>query len=126
MSEPLFHKEDEIDLRQVAKSLKERSRFIFGFTGIVTLAVIVYVLSQANQVVQYKIETSFLKPSDKVVLQLNKFQLLNETKDSIYTRFLNLVGSKSFQKSVFLDGVMSINSMKQMNQLMMLKRLPQD
>ena len=29
--------EDEIDLRQIFKSLKERSRFIFGFNGVVTL-----------------------------------------------------------------------------------------
>ena len=96
--------DDEIDLRQLAKSLKERSRFIFGFTGVITLAAIVYVLAQPNQVVQYKVETSFLKPTDTTVLNLNKFQLLSETKDSIYTRFLNLVSSKSFQKSVFLDG----------------------
>ena len=39
------YNEDEIDLRQIFKSLKERSRFIFGFTGVVTLIVIVYVLS---------------------------------------------------------------------------------
>ena len=96
--------DDEIDLRQLAKSLKERSRFIFGFTGVITLAAIVYVLAQAYSAVQYKVETSFLKPTDTTVLNLNKFQLLSETKDSIYTRFLNLVRSKSFQKSVFLDG----------------------
>ena len=104
MSEFHYQKEDEIDPRQLAKSLRERSRFIFGFTGIVTLVAITYLLYQSTLPLQYKIETSFLKPSDRVVLQLNKFQLLNETKDSIYTRFLNLVGSKSFQKSAFLDG----------------------
>ncbi|MBC8512993.1 MAG: hypothetical protein H8D28_01320 [Candidatus Thioglobus sp.] len=96
--------DDEIDLRQLAKSLKERSRFIFGFTGIITLLAIVYLIYQSTLPLQYKVETSFLKPSDTAVLNLNKFQLLSETKDSIYTRFLNLVGSKSFQKSVFLDG----------------------
>ena len=96
----------EIDLRQLAKSLKERSRFIFGFTGVITLAVIVYVLATQPPTLptQYKIETSFLKPTDTTVLNLNKYQLLSETKDSIYTRFLTLVSSKSFQKSVFLDG----------------------
>ena len=85
--------DDEIDLRQLAKSLKERSRFIFGFTGIITLAAIVYVLATQppTPITQYKIETSFLKPTDTTVLNLNKFQLLSETKDSIYTRFLNLV-----------------------------------
>ena len=99
---------DEIDLRQIAKSLKERSRFIFGFTGVITLLAIAYVLatqmSTPTPPTQYKVETSFLKPSDSAVLNLNKFHLLSETTDSIYTRFLNLVGSKSFQKSVFLDG----------------------
>ena len=99
---------DEINLRQLAKSLKERSRFIFGFTGIITLLAIAYVLVTQTltppPTAQYKVEISFLKPSDSTVLNLNKFQLLRETKDSIYTKFLNLVGSKSFQKSVFLDG----------------------
>ena len=104
MSESHFHKEDEIDLRQIAKSLKERSRFIFGFNVIVILLAIAYILYQSSFTPQYKIETSFLKPSDTVSLKLNKFQLLEETKDSIYFRFLNLVGSKSFQKSVFFDG----------------------
>ena len=95
---------DEIDLRQIAKSLKERSRFIFGFTGIVTLIAIAYIIYQGTLPLQYKLEASFLKPSDSSVLNLNKFQLLSETKDSIYTRFLNLVGSQSFQKSIFLEG----------------------
>ena len=116
MSESHYQKEDEIDLRQLAKSLRERSRFIFGFTGIVTLVAITYLLYQSTLPLQYKIETSFLKPSDRVVLQLNKFQLLNETKDSIYTRFLNLVGSKSFQKSIFLDGDYA-NKLNETNEL---------
>ena len=75
MSESHFGKEDEIDLRQLAKSLKERSRFIFGFTGIVTLLAIAYILYQSTLPLQYKVETSFLKPSDSAVLNLNKFQL---------------------------------------------------
>jgi LPS O-antigen subunit length determinant protein (WzzB/FepE family) len=116
MSESHYQKEDEIDLRQLAKSLRERSRFIFGFTGIVTLVAITYLLYQSTLPLQYKIETSFLKPSDRVVLQLNKFQLLSETKDSIYTRFLNLVGSKSFQKSIFLDGDYA-NKLNETNEL---------
>jgi LPS O-antigen subunit length determinant protein (WzzB/FepE family) len=104
MSETHFHNQDEIDLRQIAKSLKKRSRFIFGFTGIVTLVAIAYILYRSTLPLHYKVETSFLKPSDTVVIQLDKFQLLSETNESIYTRFLNLIGSKSFLKSVFLDG----------------------
>ena len=104
MNESHFHKEDEIDMRHLAKSLKERSRFIFVFTGIVTLVAIAYFLYRSTLPLQYKVETSFIKPSEKTILQLNKFQLLTEKKDSIYTRFLNLVGSKLHQKRVFLDG----------------------
>ena len=40
---------DEIDLRQIAKSLKERSRFIFGCTGVITLLAIAYVLATQCQ-----------------------------------------------------------------------------
>ena len=104
MNESHYYEESEIDLRQLAKSLKERSRFIFGLTGIITLIAIAYIMYQGTLPLQYKVETSFLKPADTTVLNLNKFHLLSETKDSIYTRFLNLVSSKSFQKSVFLDG----------------------
>ncbi len=95
---------DEINLVQLARSLKGRFRFIFGLTSIVSLIAIAYVLVQANQVVQYRIETSLIKPSETSILKLNKSLLLSETKNSIYTRFLNLVGSKSFQKSVLLEG----------------------
>jgi chain length determinant protein (polysaccharide antigen chain regulator) len=104
MNESHYYEESEIDLRHLAKSLKERTRFIFGLTGLITLIAIAYVLYQGTFPLQYKVEISFLKPTDTTVLNLNKFQLLSETKDSIYTRFLNLVSSKSFQKSVLLDG----------------------
>ena len=104
MNESHYYKESEIDPRHLAKLLKEQSRFIFSFTGIITLIAIAYVLVQVTLPVQYRVETSFLKPSESTVLKLNKFQLLSETKDSVYTRFLSLVNSNSFQKSVFLDG----------------------
>ena len=56
--------DDEIDLRQLFKSLKERSRFIFRFTGVVTLLAIGYVLSLTAPPPQYKVETSFFKPTE--------------------------------------------------------------
>ena len=115
MSESHYQKEDEIDLKQLAKLLKERIRFIFGFTGIVVLIATAYIVYQSTLPLQYKVETSFLKPIDTVALKLNKYQLLNETKDSIYFRFLNLVGSKSFQKSVFLNGDY-VNKLNEMNE----------
>ena len=71
--------DDEIDLRQLFKSLKERSRFIFGFTGVVTLLAIGYVLSLTAPPTQYKVETSFFKPSEMSIIKLNQYSLLNET-----------------------------------------------
>lgn len=74
---------NEIDLKQIVKSLKEKSRFIFGFTGVVTLVAIAYILYPSSLPLQYKVETSFLQPRDTVTLKLNKFKLFNETKDSL-------------------------------------------
>ena len=69
--------DDEIDLRQLFKSLKERSRFIFTFTGVVTLLAIGFVLFLTAPPTQYKVETSFLKPSQSSVIKLNQFSLLS-------------------------------------------------
>jgi uncharacterized protein involved in exopolysaccharide biosynthesis len=87
--------DDEIDLRQLFKSLKERSRFIFTFTGVVTLLTIGYVLSLTAPPTQYKVETSFLKPSQSSVIKLNQYSLLNESANSASTESVfKTVGSK--------------------------------
>jgi len=103
--------DDEIDLRQLFKSLKERSRFIFTFTGVVTLIAIGYVLSLTAPPTQYNVETSFLKPSQSSVIKLNKFSLLSSntantanTAASVFSKFLTNLNSRVLQKEVFIDG----------------------
>ena len=101
--------DDEIDLRQLFKSLKERSRFIFGFTGIVTLIAIVYLLSFSPPT-QYKVEASFLKPSESSVIRLNQYSLLNESSiqltqlHTVFNKFLTTLNSSVLQRDVFIDG----------------------
>jgi len=109
---------EEIDLIQLFKSLKERSRFIFGFTGVVTLLAIGYVLFFSPPS-QYKVETSFLKPSGSSVIKLNQYSLLKEksktantantankdnTAESVFNEFLTTLNSKVLQREVFIDG----------------------
>jgi len=105
--------DDEIDLRQLFKSLKERSRFIVRFTGIVTLIAIVYVLSLTDKPTQYKVETSFLKPNVSSILNLNQNTFLKETAStantantaiSVFNEFLTTLNSKVLQREVFIDG----------------------
>ena len=96
--------ENEIDLRQLFKSLKERSRFIVGFTGIVTLIAIGYVLSLTAPPAQYNVETAFLKPTESSVIKLNQSYVLEETANSIFTKLLTTLNSKLLQKEVFIDG----------------------
>ena len=104
--------DDEIDLRQLFKSLKEHSRFIFGFTGVVTLLAIGYVLFFSPPS-QYKVETSFFKPTKSSVTKLNQYSLLDETTntantantaESIFNEFLTTLNSKVLQREVFIDG----------------------
>ena len=96
--------EDEIDLRQIFKSLKERSRFIFGFTGVVTLIAIGYVLSLTAPPTQYKVETAFLKPSESSVIKLNQYNSLIETATSVFAKLLTNLNSPVLQGKVFIDG----------------------
>ena len=93
---------DEIDLRKLAKSLKERRWFIFGFTGIVTLLAIVYVLLLLPPSISYTATTSFLSPSQSSVMSLNRFPLTNETSESIFTIYLKkTIVNKFTKKNIF-------------------------
>ena len=94
---------DEIDLRKLAKSLKERRWFIFGFTGFVTLLAIVYVLLLTPPSISYIATTSFVSPSQSSVLTLNKFPLTSETSESIYTSYLKKLSSISLRRKVFYE-----------------------
>ncbi len=90
-----YYQEDEIDLKQLFRSLAERKWFIFGFTGFVTVLGIAYALSIPPT---YKANISFLSPNQSSVLQLNKIKLTSET---IYRKFLNKTMSSQFQRKIF-------------------------
>jgi len=97
-SEQNYYQEDEIDLKQLFKSLADRKWFIFGFTGFITVLAIAYALSISPT---YKANVSFLSPNQSSVLQLNKIKLTSETSETIYRKFLNKTMSSQFQRKVF-------------------------
>ena len=101
--ETYYDQADEIDLRKLAKSLKERRWFIFGFTGFVTLLAIVYVLLLPPPSISYIATTSFTKPS-KSSFSLNNDKIPSVTRESIYSSFLDNIIIESLQKKVFTEG----------------------
>ncbi len=96
-----YYQEDEIDLKQLFRSLADRKWFIFGFTGLITVLAVAYALSIPPT---YKANISFLSPNQSSVLQLNKIKLTSETSETsetIYRKFLNKVMSSQFQRKIF-------------------------
>jgi len=98
LTEQNYYQEDEIDLKQLFRSLADRKRFIFGFTGLITVLAVAYALSIPPT---YKASISFLSPSESSVIQLNKIKLTSETSETIYRSFLNKVMSSQFQRKIF-------------------------
>ena len=92
---------DEIDLGKLVKSLKKYRWGIFGFTGIVTLLAIIYVLRLPPS--PYLVTTSFLSPSQSSVMSLNRFPLTNETSESIFTSYLKKLSSINLQRKIFFE-----------------------
>ena len=100
---PHYYQEDEIDLKQLFRSLTQRKWFIFGFTGFVTALAVTYALSIPPT---YQASISFVSPSQSSILQLNKVKLTSETSETsetVYRKFLNTMISSNFQKKVFED-----------------------
>jgi len=98
-TEQNHYQEDEIDLKQLFRSLADRKWLIFGFTGFVTVLAIAYSLSIPPT---YGSSISFLSPSKSSVIQINKTHLTSETSEIIYRRFLNNVLSGKSQRDVFI------------------------
>ena len=92
---------DEIDLRKLIKPLKKYRWGIFGFTGIVTLLAIIYVLRLPPS--PYLVTTSFLSPNQSSVMSLNRFPLTNETSESIFTSYLKKLSSINLQRKIFFE-----------------------
>jgi LPS O-antigen subunit length determinant protein (WzzB/FepE family) len=94
--------DEKIDLKQLFKSFKEGSRFIFGFTGIVTLITIVYLLFFSPPS-QYNVEASFLEPTEISIIRLNQYSEKAFLAETVYTKFLTTLNSSVFQRGVFDD-----------------------
>jgi len=109
-----YYQEDEIDLKQLFRSLADRKWFIFGFTGFITVLAVAYALSIPPT---YKASISFLSPNQSSVLQLNKIKLTSETSETVYRKFLNKVMSSQFQRKIFDENDYLTNSILRTGQL---------
>jgi len=96
-----IYQEDEIDLRSLFNSLVARRFLIAGLTSFVTVLAILYALNLAPT---YKVISSFTSPSTISITTINKLQLANETKESIFSKFLTQLSSKELQKITFVEG----------------------
>jgi len=99
-SEQNYYQEDEIDLKQLFRSLADRKWFIFGFTGFITAIAVIYAFKVTPT---YESHISFLAPSETSVLEINKAKLNTHTSQTIYRTFLNNFLSKEFQRDVFIN-----------------------
>lgn len=93
-----YDQEDEIDLKQLVNTLADRKKFIFKFTGTVTILAILYALLVTPT---YETSISFVSPTNDSIALLNKTKLTKFTKQEVYKEFLNLFNSRKFQREVF-------------------------
>ena len=98
---PYPYQPDEINLRNLINLVVAKKLFIFGLTGFLTLLAIIYV---KNLTPTYKAMSSFITPSDSSIINLNKLELTNESKNSVFSNYLAFLSSQEIQRKVFLDG----------------------
>jgi len=116
-SKPYY--DDAFDLRQVFRLFKERNQFIFKFTGVLTLIVILYVLLFNSSSKQYKVQTSFIKPTINSVNKImpscknDQSELISKddkiirgcsATDVIFAKLLTSLSSRLLQREVFIEG----------------------
>ena len=94
-------KDDEIDIFSILNSLLSRKALIASITGFVTIFAIIYAL---NVTPTFTTTTSLIKPSTNSVSSINKLNIPTETKESIFTLFLNQLTSEDLRKKVFFEG----------------------
>ena len=82
---------DEIDLRALFNSLVARKFLIAGLTGFATVLAILYALNIAPT---YQATSSFTSPSQSSVTIINRLNLTDKTKESIFSEFLTQLSSK--------------------------------
>ena len=100
--ESFDYQTDKIDLKKLYNSLLARKLLIFSLTGFVTLLAIIYALKITPT---YKATSSFTSPNQFSILNLNRLDLADESKESVFSKYLTLLSSKEFQKKVFIGNV---------------------
>ena len=95
---------DEFDLKKILNSLVARKLLIFGLTAFVTLLAII-VLSYFPPI--YKAVSSFTSPSDSSIININKLQLTQESRESVFSTFLTALASPDLQKKVLRENKQS-------------------
>jgi LPS O-antigen subunit length determinant protein (WzzB/FepE family) len=96
-----LYQTDENDLKKLFDSLLKRKFFIFGFTTFVTLIAIIFSLTLTPI---YKTVSLITAPDENSMIKINKLQLIQESKKSVFSNFLTELSSKEFQAKTFLDG----------------------
>jgi len=99
--ETTTYQENEINFVAVVHSILARKFLIASLTIFMTVLAILYVL---NLVPTYQTTSSFTSPSRISVTTINKLNLTEETKKSIFSKFLTQLSSKEFQRQVFIEG----------------------
>ena len=100
--EVIAHK-DEVSIRQILRSLPKYTKFIFFFVAIPTLIALYNLLVFEVPPQTYKAQNEFVPPTLISVLNVNRFNILDETRQTIFANFLTKITSKSLQKKVFFQ-----------------------
>jgi len=97
------YKGDDIDLRALFNCLVAGRFLIAGLTGFGTVIAILYVLMLPPTPI-YKATSTFTSPTTMSVISSNRLNLTDQTKVSIFSKFLTHLSSKKLQKEVFVKG----------------------
>ena len=91
----------KIDLFELVFSLEKRKIFIASLTGFITVLSIIYSI---NIEPTYAAKASLSSPNDGSIIQINSQEYIKETKDSIYSKFMEQLVSRDLQLQVIKDG----------------------
>ena len=96
----IFFKDGEISFSASLQYLLLKKFRIFTSTAILLICSIIYI---QNLTPIYSSYAQLQLPSNGLIIELNKNDLLNQTKESILKHVLSLVQSTEYQKRIFID-----------------------
>jgi len=94
------YRNDEIDHKVLLISLLRRKFLIIALTSLVTILAIIHSL---NIQPTYKSTSFFTHPSKLSLESINKNKYIDETKESVFSIFLNFITSEDFQREFFCN-----------------------